>query len=77
MANMLAVAGPNSKYALGGEPAGFLAGLWHGMILPMTFIVGWFEPGVRVYETNNNGTWYELGFVIGVTGSVGGTASTT
>ncbi len=77
MANMLAVAGPNSKYSLGGEPAGFIAGLWHGLILPITFVVGWFNPGVRVYEANNNGIGYEFGFIMGITGSVGGTGSAT
>ena len=46
MANALAVAGPNSKYSLpGAEPAGFLAGLWHGLISPIVFIVSLFVEG--------------------------------
>jgi len=40
MANMLAVAGPNSKYKLPeAKPAGFLIGLWHGIISPIVFIL--------------------------------------
>ena len=55
MANVLAVGGPNSKYSLpGASPAGFLAGLWHGLICPITFIVSLFNPGVRIYEQKNN-----------------------
>lgn len=40
MANILIVAGSNSKYQeAGAKAAGFWAGLWHGIILPITFIV--------------------------------------
>ena len=78
MANVLKLAGPNSVYAQqGAKPAGFLAGFWHGLILPITWVVSWFVSGVRVYEANNNGGWYEFGFVLGIVGSVGGGGSTT
>jgi hypothetical protein len=73
MANILAVAGPGSKYKeLGSAPAGFWAGLWHGLILPITFIVSLFNPNVRIYETNNRGLLYDLGFIIGIAGTFGG-----
>jgi hypothetical protein len=76
MANILAVAGPNSKYQEpDAKPAGFWAGLWHGLIAPITFIVSLFDAGVRIYETNNNGRWYEFGFIIGVFGTSGGSTS--
>ena len=53
MANILAVAGSNSRYAQAGvQPAGFWAGLWHGVSSPLTFIVGLFHSGVRIYEVN-------------------------
>jgi hypothetical protein len=62
MANALSVAGSNSKYKEpGASPAGFLGGLWHGIIAPITFIVSLFVGGVSIYETNNNGRWYEFG----------------
>jgi len=36
MANILAVSGPNSKYKLlNAQPAG----LWHGLIIPITFFL--------------------------------------
>jgi len=73
MANILAVAGPNSKYQVpDAKPAGFWAGLWHGIIVPITFLVSLFNPGVRMYETNNNGRWYDFGFFIGVAIAFGG-----
>jgi hypothetical protein len=76
MPNILAAAGPNSKYQQpGAEPAGFWAGLWHGLISPITFIVSLFNPGVRIYETKNRGVLYDFGFVIGVSGAFGGGGS--
>ena len=67
MANPLCVAGANSKYKLlGVRPAGFWAGFWHGVIAPITFFVCLFVKGVRIYETNNNGRWYDFGFMLGV-----------
>jgi len=78
MANILAVAGPNSKYQQpGAEPAGFWAGLWHGLICEITFIVSLFSPGVRIYETNNRGLLYDFGFLLGATSALGGGGSQT
>lgn len=72
MSNILAVAGPNSKYQQPeAKPAGFWAGLWHGLIMPLTFIVSLFDSGVRIYETNNNGRWYDFGFFLGVSTAFG------
>ncbi len=77
MANALAVAGPNSKFQQpDAKPAGFWAGLWHGIILPITFIIRLFNPNVGIYEINNNGKWYDFGFFLGVSGSLGGTTRT-
>ena len=76
MANKLAVAGPNSKWSLpDAEPAGFWAGFWHGAIAPITFVVSLFNPGVRIYETNNNGGWYDFGFILGASSSLGGSST--
>lgn len=68
-------AGPNSLAGtpgLGGEPAGFLLGLWHGLIAFVTFIVSLFNPSVNVYEVHNAGWPYNLGFIIGVMIAFGG-----
>lgn len=77
MANALALPGPNSKYQhSGARSAGFLAGLWHGLLFPLTFVLSLFTPDVRIYETNNSGRWYDFGFVLGASTSVGGGGST-
>ena len=61
MANPLCVAGNSSKYKQpGATPAGFWAGLWHGIIAPITFIVSLFADGVRIYETAAAGTISDL-----------------
>ena len=66
MANSLYVASPNSKYKLAGaKPAGFLGGLWHGIISPISFLISLFNQDVRLYETNNNGRWCDCGFCLG------------
>jgi len=75
MTNVLAVAGPGSKYHVhGARPAGFWAGLWHGMISPITFIVSLFNRRVRIYETHNQGRWYDFGFILGASAAFGGGA---
>jgi hypothetical protein len=48
-----------------GKVAGFWAGLWHGIIAPITFIISLFTRKVSFYEVHNNGNWYNLGFVLG------------
>jgi len=73
MPNKLAVAGPDSKFRQpDAKPAGFWAGYWHGMISPITFVVSLFKPGVRIYETHNNGKWYDLGFLMGASATFSG-----
>ncbi len=48
------------------QPAGFWAGLWHGLICPVTFVIGLFTESVRIYEVSNTGNWYDFGFLLGV-----------
>ncbi len=47
-------------------PAGFWAGLWHGLICVVTFIISLFSDSVHMYEVNNTGNWYNFGFLLGV-----------
>ena len=54
----------NVKYEA--KPAGFWAGLWHGLICVVTFIIGLFTDKVTMYEVNNSGNWYNFGFILGV-----------
>jgi len=55
-----------------GNLAGFWAGIWHGFIIVITFIVSLFTREVGLYEINNTGWPYNLGFVIGLFISIGG-----
>lgn len=59
------------------HPAGFWAGLWHGMIMIITFIISLFDKNVQIYEAANNGGWYNFGFLLGIllTWGGGGAAS--
>jgi len=52
--------------------AGFWRGLWHGLILPITFVISLFSDSVTIYEAHNNGGWYNLGFLLGVATIFGG-----
>jgi hypothetical protein len=47
---------------------GLFTGFWHGLILPITFVVSLFNDGVGVYESQNGGHLYDLGFVLGAGG---------
>lgn len=67
-------AGPNPLLRTAGERgvAGFWAGLWHGIICPITFLVSLFNSNVHIYEVHNSGRWYEFGFILGASSSLGG-----
>ena len=54
---------------------GFWKGLWHGMIVPFSFIFSLFDDNVAIYAINNNGHWYDLGFALGVGAFAGGSSS--
>jgi len=61
-ANRFAVAGPGSKFrGPDAQPAGFWAGVWHGTMMPITFIVSPFREDVGIYETHNTGRGYDGG----------------
>jgi hypothetical protein len=73
MNNQFGLAGPDSRFQQSDSPpAGFWAGYWHGLMAPIAFVVSLFRPGVRVYETHNNGAWYDFGFILGASASLGG-----
>jgi hypothetical protein len=56
------------------EPAGFFSGVWHGWVAPLSLVVGIFSDTVRVYEPNNTGWWYDLGFYMAIISGFGGLA---
>lgn len=54
------------------RPAGFLSGIWHGWLAPLSLILGIFNNNIRIYETFNTGWWYDFGFYIAVISGFGG-----
>lgn len=57
------------------DPAGFWLGLWHGMILPFSFMLSLFTDTIQIYAFNNTGGWYDFGFVFGASMILGGSSS--
>jgi hypothetical protein len=49
-----------------GSKAGFWAGLWHGLIIIITFIISLFDGRIHIYEISNTGWSYNLGYVLGI-----------
>ncbi|PKN73818.1 MAG: hypothetical protein CVU50_01125 [Candidatus Cloacimonetes bacterium HGW-Cloacimonetes-3] len=56
------------------RPAGFFWGIWHGWIAPVSLILSLFVSEVSIYEVNNTGFWYDLGFYLAVVGGFGSLA---
>lgn len=63
------------QLSLPGEPSGFWAGLWHGLILPISFIGSLFSDNIAIYAINNSGGWYDFGFYWGTAMTIGGGSS--
>lgn len=57
-----------TKECLSGRQYGFLYGLIHGFITPISFIVSLFRDNVAIYAVNNTGGLYDLGFLLGSSG---------
>lgn len=53
-------------------PAGFLWGIWHGWLAPISLIIGFFNKEIRIYETYNTGWRYDFGFYIAIIAGFGG-----
>jgi hypothetical protein len=56
------------------EPANIFSGIWHGWIAPISLISGFFNSSIRLYEVNNTGWSYDLGFYLAILGGFGGIA---
>jgi len=66
----LSAPGPNpliNQADASGRVARAGAGLWHGIIAPVTLIVSFFNSDVQMYEVHNAGSEYNLGFLLGAT----------
>jgi len=61
----------------GEAPAGFILGLWHGLIAFIAFVISLFNKNVSVYEVHNTGVTYNLGYIIGLAIAFGGSVKGT
>lgn len=67
MVKILLLPGPGSAFRkLGHRPAGFFAGIWHGIIVAITFLISVVNVDIRIYETKNEGVLYDCGFLLGL-----------
>ena len=67
----------NIENCVSDEPYGFWSGLWHGIITPITFFVSLFSDSIDMYAKNNNGGWYDFGYILGICFSFGGGTKAT
>ena len=51
-----------------GKEYGFFNGIWHGLVAVISFIGSLFFNEIAIYAVNNNGPWYDLGFILGFGG---------
>ena len=49
-----------------GHVYGFWGGVWHGIVAQIAFFGSLFDKDIAVYAINNNGAWYNFGFVGGL-----------
>lgn len=63
------------QYAVDIKPVGFWYGLWHGIIAPISLIISLFDDNVAIYAVYNNGGWYNFGYILGLSMSLGGSGS--
>ncbi|MEP7137528.1 MAG: hypothetical protein ABI904_21605 [Chloroflexota bacterium] len=49
-----------------GRVARFGAGLWHGLIAPISLFISFFNSDMHIYEVHNAGSEYDFGFMLGV-----------
>ena len=56
------------KECVGENTYGFWGGLWHGIVAPLSFFGSLIWDDISMYAVNNNGGWYDFGFILGVGG---------
>jgi hypothetical protein len=55
--------------------AGFFSGIWHGLIIVFSLMGKLIGMDIGIYADNNTGFTYWLGFILGIGGFGGGSAS--
>jgi hypothetical protein len=48
-----------------GRVARAVVGLWHGLIVPVTLVLSFFDSNVEIYGVHNTGSEYNFGFFLG------------
>ena len=66
MLTALAACAHQASSGVAPEAPGFLFGLWHGFIFPISWVLSLFMPDVAVYAVPNNGGWYDFGYFLGI-----------
>ena len=61
-----------AQSAINPAAPGFIYGVWHGFIFPVSFILSLFTDDIAVYAVPNNGTWYDFGYLLGAMMFLGG-----
>lgn len=83
VAVLAACAPANTEVSHAAGSPGFWPGLWHGPISPVTLVVSLVDDHVGIYAVHNDGGWYDVGFMVGVstvfsaTGRGGGAAASS
>lgn len=54
------------------NPAGFLWGIWHGWLAPLSLIISIFDKNIHIYEIYNSGFWYDFGYYMAIIAGFGG-----
>jgi len=55
----------------GAEPAGFFIGFLQGFVVFFLWILSLFSDNIVIYESFNNGGWYDFGYILGISTLVG------
>tara|TARA_R110000796_G_scaffold30854_1_gene82206 strand:- start:196 stop:489 length:294 start_codon:yes stop_codon:yes gene_type:complete len=66
---------PHTVDCITSNPYGFWGGLWHGIIIPLSWVGSLFSDDIAIYAYNNNGGWYDFGFILGIGGLSRGSMS--
>jgi hypothetical protein len=68
------LAGKHSKFQqAGAEPAGIAIGLWHGALILIAWFASLYNSDYGIYEPNNDGVFYNTGYVLGASIGIVGT----
>jgi hypothetical protein len=63
---------PHTVDCITSNPYGFFGGLWHGVIIVFSWVGSLFSDDIAIYAYNNNGGWYDFGFLLGSGGLTSG-----